>query len=569
MTFLVISFLAGVLTVLAPCILPLLPIVIGRSAQGDDKYKPLIVSASLAVAIIIFTLLLKASTAFISIPPTFWSYLSGGIILLFGMFSLFPHLWETIAERFHLGQQANNLLGKSAQKKGILGDIFIGMSLGPVFSSCSPTYFLILATVLPESYGKGILYLSVYALGLSLMLLLIGYLGQKFVKRLNGFSDPKSKVKRGLGLLFILVGIFIMTGTDKKIQAAVIEGGIFDITKIEQRLLTDPMEKTMTEESARSFPQYKEITNPAGFVNSDPFTLAEHIGKKIILLDFMTYSCINCQRTYPYLNAWHKQYEDDGLMIIGIHTPEFAFEHKKENVEDAAKKFGLEFPLVLDNDYGTWKAYGNKYWPRKYLIDIHGNIVYDHIGEGAYEETETKIRELLEERNRVLDLKQGIDTSFVAPTDVEQVNRRDVQSPETYFGFLRNSQLGIATTQDGDIVEFIEPSNPTENQLYLVGTWKITGEYAEAVSEDAKIIYRYYADKVFLVMEAAQASTLSIQQNGIRIDASIAGEDVNNNGQAIIQNEQLYRLIDNVEAGAYTLQLDVAPGIKAYAFTFG
>jgi thiol-disulfide isomerase/thioredoxin len=149
-----------------------------------------------------------------------------------------------------------------------------------------------------------------------------------------------------------------------------------------------------------------EIKNPSGFVNTNdqPIKISDYIGNKVILLNIMTYSCINCQRTFPYVTAWYKKYKDDGLIVIGIHTPEFAFEKDKGNVEKAMKEFGINFPVVLDNEYATWNALENKYWPRKYLIDIHGNIVYDHVGEGAYEETEEKIKELLKERAVVLGI---------------------------------------------------------------------------------------------------------------------------------------------------------------------
>ena len=139
----------------------------------------------------------------------------------------------------------------------------------------------------------------------------------------------------------------------------------------------------------------KEISSPDGFINTAPITISELIGEKVILIDFWTYSCINCQRTLPYLNAWYEKYKDSGLAIVGIHTPEFGFEKEYDNVLAAAKKFGVTYPVVLDNDYATWRAYSNRYWPRKYLIDIDGYIVYDHSGEGAYDQTERKIQELL------------------------------------------------------------------------------------------------------------------------------------------------------------------------------
>src|SRR3989338_6748638 len=185
---------------------------------------------------------------------------------------------------------------------------------------------------------------------------------------------------------------------------------------------------------------YKEIISPSGFVNTDGITMRELIGKKVVLVDFMTYSCINCQRTFPYMVAWYGKYKNQGLEIVGIHTPEFAFEKNIENVRAAMKKFGITYPVVLDNGYATWSAYGNRYWPRKYLVDIYGNIVYDHIGEGAYEETEMKIQGLLQEHARVLGEDAGVETEGVIARTMPPAPNT-ARSPETYFGSLRNEFL--------------------------------------------------------------------------------------------------------------------------------
>lgn len=162
--------------------------------------------------------------------------------------------------------------------------------------------------------------------------------------------------------------------------------------------------KTKTDSVSSDTKKYVEIVRPSGFVNNNdlPITIGEYVGKKVILLNVMTYSCSNCQATFPHVNSWHEKYKDDGLVVIGLHTPEFAFEKNKKNVEEAMLKFGITYPVIMDNEYATWNAYGNRFWPRKYLIDIHGNIVYDHIGEGAYEETESKIIEALAFRKKVL-----------------------------------------------------------------------------------------------------------------------------------------------------------------------
>lgn len=237
MTFLAISFIAGVLTVLAPCILPLLPVVIGSSASGRSKATPYIVVASLGVSIILFTYILKASTVFIMVPPEVWMYVSGGILFIFGLTLVFPNLWDKVPGIAKLSIGSNKLLGAGYQKKSVWGDILIGAALGPVFSTCSPTYFVILASVLPASFLLGTVYLLTYTLGLSLILLFIALLGERFAAKLSGFSDPNSTFKRGLGVLFVVLGLLIISGYEKKLETAILDGGYFDITKIEHKLL--------------------------------------------------------------------------------------------------------------------------------------------------------------------------------------------------------------------------------------------------------------------------------------------------------------------------------------------
>ncbi len=237
MTFLIVSFIAGVLTVLAPCILPLLPVVIGSSAAGRSKSTPYIVVGSLALSIILFTYLLKASTVFIMVPPEVWTYFSGGVLVLFGLVLVFPSLWEKLPGIARLSAGSNKLVGTGYQKKTVFGDIMVGAALGPVFSTCSPTYFVILASVLPASFLLGTVYLLSYVVGLSLVLLMIALLGQRFADRLAAFSDSHGYFKRGIGIFFILLGLFIAVGYEKKLEASILDSGFFDVTKIEQKLL--------------------------------------------------------------------------------------------------------------------------------------------------------------------------------------------------------------------------------------------------------------------------------------------------------------------------------------------
>ena len=237
MLLLIISFIAGVLTVLAPCILPLLPVVVGASASGRSKSTPYVVVGSLSVSIILFTYLLKASTAFIMIPPEVWTYLSGGILILFGLFLLFPSLWEKMPGVSRLSSKSNLLVGKGYKKKSFWGDVLIGAGLGPVFSSCSPTYFIILASVLPASFLLGTAYLFAYTFGLALILLLIALLGQRFSDKLSRFSDSRGFLRRAIAVIFIFLGIAIATGYEKKLEVKILDSGYFDVTKIEQFLL--------------------------------------------------------------------------------------------------------------------------------------------------------------------------------------------------------------------------------------------------------------------------------------------------------------------------------------------
>lgn len=239
MTFLLLSFFAGLLTVLAPCVLPLLPVIIGSSVGARSRFTPYIVIGALALSILLFTFLLKASTALITIPPQFWAYVSGTILTGFGLTLLWPKLWSSLSFIRRSTKEANQLVGRGHQQKTIWGDILVGAALGPVFSTCSPTYLVILATILPASFLLGTVYLLAYLAGLVLVLVLIALLGQRLTARLQFLSDSRGWFKRTLGLVFILIGLAIAFGFDKKLEIWVLDSGTFDITRFEARLLKE------------------------------------------------------------------------------------------------------------------------------------------------------------------------------------------------------------------------------------------------------------------------------------------------------------------------------------------
>lgn len=283
------------------------------------------------------------------------------------------------------------------------------------------------------------------------------------------------------------------------------------------------------------YPRAKEIVDPTGFINTPndlPITISQYIGKKVILIDFWTYSCINCQRTIPYLNDWYTKYEDKGLVVIGIHTPEFDFEKDINNVKTAVKKFGIQYPVVLDSDYGTWNAYGNLYWPREYLIDIDGFIREDHIGEGGYSDTENTIQKLLMERADEL----GTSSSGIATTTVSNpAPQMPTISQETYFGSAR----GMDVASD------------------LIGNWNIQPQYAESTG-DNNLVFPYTSKYVYVVAESDTPSTVEIMVDG------------KTTGNVSVSNAQLYTLVSGNEVSSHTLTLKIKdPGVKIFTLTFG
>lgn len=231
-----ISFLAGVLTILAPCVLPLLPVIIGGSVAEKSAWRPFFITISLAVSVTVFTLLLRASQVLIDVPASFWSGLSGGIILFFGFITLFPHIWEMVSMKLGFGSGSQKLLTKAQGKKSAVGAVLMGAALGPVFASCSPTYAVILGIVLPRSFSEGVVHIITYSLGLAVMMFLIAFFGQKLVRRLKWAANPNGAFKKVLGVLFLLVGLAIITGLDKDFEAYVIDQGWTGIFEFEENL---------------------------------------------------------------------------------------------------------------------------------------------------------------------------------------------------------------------------------------------------------------------------------------------------------------------------------------------
>ena len=313
------------------------------------------------------------------------------------------------------------------------------------------------------------------------------------------------------------------------------------------------------------FKKAPELVGIAGYINTDS-DLQEKIKGKVVLYDIWTYSCINCQRTLPYITAWDEKYSDQGLVIIGIHSPEFEFEKDINNVKLAVEKFGIKYPVVLDNDKKTWDAFENNYWPRKYLADDQGYIRYDHIGEGAYDETEKIIQQLLDERAKRL----GLDTVSVQPlVDIKEYEHGS-KTPELYFGYdfaIGRSQIGnpegFRPNQD---VTYTIPESLHEDNFYMEGTWKNLEDRMILVSDSGRIILPYFAKEVNVV--AGGESELEIFLDGTKISDQDSGVDVNN-GMTKTSGTTLYNIVKTADSTSHVLEIHVKPSFEIYTFTFG
>ncbi len=569
MSLLLLSFLAGILTVLAPCAFMLLPVIIGGSIGKGSSYRPYIITLSLGLSLFLFTLLLKATSILINIDPTFLKYLSGITVIILGLISLFPNIWDTISFRLNLSGNSDQLLNKAQKKDGILGAVLTGAALGPVFSACSPTYVYILTTVLRQNFQDGLLNIFAYILGLSVIMLGVGLLGRRFTQKLKWAINPSGIFKKVIAVIFILVGIAIITGFDKQIQSNLVS--FSPISQFEESLLQKA--KPTTNQNAKNgelfnvIPATKapELKNIAGWINSDPQSL-EKLKGKVVLIDFWTYSCINCLRTAPYLNSWYDQYKDKGFTILGIHAPEFAFEKNIENVEKSVKEtYKAKYPIGLDNDFGTWDAYKNQFWPAKYLIDKDGNLRYTHFGEGKYEETEQAIRALIEENG------QKIDSSNVTSQTPQTSTIQDKNlTPETYLGWSRS--VNFANNDEKNNYEtnfnYNQIKELQANQWTLNGNWQINKEDIVSGDDNTTLSLKYQAKEVYIVAGNSSPADIQITQRGQKLSTQ-KGEDINDQSLLKVQADRLYKIIKHNNTTESQIELKVPKGVRLNVFTFG
>ncbi|HMS22563.1 MAG TPA: cytochrome c biogenesis protein DipZ [Candidatus Levybacteria bacterium] len=568
------AFLAGVITVLSPCILPILPIILTSSIGGVNtgKSRPVGVVIGFVLSFTFFTLFLSTIVRLSGIPAETLRFFSVIVIAGFGLSLLIPQ-FQVLVER--LFSKLAGFMPSSQNRTGFGGGLLIGFSVGLLWTPCvgpilaSVISLAITGTVTFDAF----LITLAYSLGTAIPMFLIMLGGQNALRRVPWLLSNLGRIQKLFGVLMILTAIGIFFNIDRRFQTFILntfpQYGT-GLTRFEDnQLIRNQLDKKAADEVKKEDmgkPMF-DLVNPKGvkapevipggvWFNSDPLTLAQLRGK-VVLIDFWTYSCINCQRTLPYLRDWNKKYKDKGLIIIGVHAPEFEFEKSEKNVALAIKDFNLAYPIVQDNDFATWRAYNNRYWPAKYFIDKEGYIRYSHFGEGAYDESEKVIQELLKEAGAT-DISSEINN----PTYQIQA-----KTPEIYLGYARIEHFASTETiKKSELSTYSAPEKLGNNQMAYAGNWNIMEEYANP-QKGSILTLNFDAKEVFLVMRTKGAPA----KVKVYLDNKIQdfGKD-NINGVVTVDSDALYKLINLSSPGRHILKLEFEDNnAELFAFTFG
>jgi cytochrome c biogenesis protein CcdA/thiol-disulfide isomerase/thioredoxin len=541
-----VAFIAGIVTALSPCVLPVLPVVFAGGAVGGPR-RPYAIVAGIVVSFTVFTLIATALLSALGLPGDLLRNLAIAAIFVVAIGLLWPRFWELLSRPF---------APLARLRPGDVGGGFtLGLSLGLVFSPCAgPVIGAVATLAAADDFGLRSFALTLaYALGAGIVLLGVAVAARRgFQLRLVRARAPL--IRRILGGSVALVAILMVFGIDKDLQTKLPEytralQSLERSAEAQTRLgdLVGARETGIEESRLRDFGAAPDFRGIELWINSQPLTLKALRGK-VVVIDFWTYSCINCLRTLPHVRAWHDRYREAGLVVVGVHTPEFSFERDVGNVREAVSSLGIEHPVALDNGYETWNAWGNRFWPAKYFIDRRGHVRFAHFGEGAYEESEHVIRTLLAEPG----LPQPVSRSIGDKTP------QGVQTPETYLGYERIERfVGSKIVKDREATYRLPETFPFGHLAYG-GRWTVEGERIVA-GMSARLQLSFHANEVFLVLGTSSGEE--------RVDVRVDGRRV---GTVRVTDDRLYRLARIPgEKRNHILDLSFSPGTEAYAFTFG
>ncbi len=571
-----LAFVGGVLTILSPCILPVLPFVFSRADQPFRRSGlPLLTGMALTFALV------ATAAAF----GGHWvvrlnqggRYVAIAIFLVLGLTLLFPSLAEALTRP--LVQAGAKIQGGPSSDISVGKSFVLGISTGLLWAPCAgPILGLILTGAAIQGPGvrSSFLLLS-YAFGAATSLGIALLAGKKVFSAMKRSLSFDVWIRRALGVAVIVGVVAIALGWDTNLLT---KFSFVNTAKAEEHLVSalGPEKPALVPVSAADpLPvladegPMPELSGAVGWLNSPPLTTKSLRGK-VVVIDFWTYSCINCLRALPYVEGWVEKYKDAGLVVIGVHTPEFAFEKERANVEKAVRDLHITYPVAIDSNYKIWEAFNNQYWPAHYFIDGKGRIRAHHFGEGNYAESERVIQELLKE-NGATSLAGGVLN--VTGTGAEAASdSKNVGSPETYVGYKRADNFASAEPIAKDSrTTYSSRPRLSLNQWALGGSWKVGEESAVLESVPGKIVFRFHARDLHLV--------LGPTKNGkpirfvVKLDGTAPGDDhgadTDATGAGTVQGNRLYQLIR--QKGAVedrTFEIDfLDPGVQAFAFTFG
>ncbi len=543
------AFLAGLFTVLSPCILPVLPVILA-SSTSRGKWHPLGTILGLTLSFALFTLTLHAIVQAIGISATSLRYFAIALIFLFGLFMLLPKLGQWFATVTAPIANAGESWQRMGRSEGFWSGLIFGAALGLLWTPCAGPILAAVTTLVATQTVNGtvILMTLAYSLGAGIPLFFIAYGGSKILHSSKFLSSHSERIRQFFGVLTILVAIMLALNWDmivsQKLTSYLPESYVENNPRLQKELENlrgAPLPKQQNLDQLSDFGQAPALAGIAHWINSNPLTF-EQLKGKVVLIDFWTYSCINCLRTLPYIKQWDKDYKNRGLVIIGVHTPEFEFEKDLNNVESAVKRLGITYPVALDNDYQTWLNYNNHYWPAHYLIDQQGNIRLVHFGEGGYIKMENSIRELLG--------MQPMDKK-------EQEKRARLLTKETYLGEARGNSYTKQIVIKPDQAFTYDYFDPLEDdEVGLRGSWLVTDEYIESKSNVSFIELNFLAKQVYLVLAGSSQTPIMVYLDDQPV------------GRIFLNGDRKYDIV-NANYGRHLLSLKIPLGVKAYAFTFG
>ncbi len=556
--------LAGLITVLSPCILPILPILLAGGIDQDRK-KPYGIILGVIFSFSFFTLSLTALVHATGISPNFLRYIALVVIIFFGCTLLFPKLeqWFTAKTAF-LTRIGGSLRDQSAQiQQGFGSGFVLGVALGLIWAPCAgPILGSITTLVASNQITLDVVYVTLaYSIGAALPMFFIAYFGNKIIDSIHYLSGYSELIRKFFGILMIGSALAILFHVDIWLQQLTVR--YFPNVELEKKLpiqkelekLAPQKNKAFLFTSENSTPKAPEFVGIDQWLNSPPLTMHDLEGK-VVLVDFWTYSCINCVRTFPYLKSWYATYKDKGFVIVGVHTPEFEFEKNIDNIKNALHRFGLTYPVAVDNEYKTWQNYNNSYWPAHYLVNQQGYVVEKHFGEGSYLETENAIRHLL-----------GLEPL----PEIEKNVARTAITPETYLGYARGfSYTKEISLKNNEPYEYSYTKPLLSDRVGLKGTWLVHADSIEAKTDDCVLELNFIATRVYLVMQANKQSLINVQLDGNPLPSQFYTADMNQRGQILVHEPRMYSVLNLQDAyGRHTLTLTIPAGVTCYVFTFG